>query len=123
MLLIIFIQIGQEKHYCGHETPPDFFSYGHEVEVFVKLDSEMHDSVAPSFEAVFKAELCDRIHSEPNGIIHSPRLADNRYPPNADCTINIKTQNQFKIQIYFDTFDLESSENCVNDYLKIKLVS
>lgn len=114
--------IGQEKHYCGHELPPDFFSYGHEAQVIIGLDSQLHDTVTPTFEASYKSELCNRVHSEYNGLIHSPRLGDNRYPPNADCTIKIQSKTQYKIQLYFDFFDLENSENCVNDYVKIKSV-
>jgi len=30
--------IGQERHYCGHETPPDFFSYGNEAQIIIALD-------------------------------------------------------------------------------------
>ena len=64
-------------------------------------------------------QLCDRTHFEDNGIVHSPRLPDNRYPQNADCTIKIQTTRQHRLQIYFNSFDLENSENCVNDFVKV----
>jgi len=80
----------------------------------------MHDTLTPKFEASYKSELCNRIHSEQNGLISSPKLADNRYPKNADCTIQIQTTRQFKLQLYFNFFDLESSEGCANDWVKVK---
>ena len=32
--------VGQERHYCGHETPPQFFSYGPNAQVITSLDSD-----------------------------------------------------------------------------------
>jgi hypothetical protein len=51
--------VGQERHYCGTNTPPDFFSYGPEAQIITSLDSSS-DTMHPYFEATYKAELCDR---------------------------------------------------------------
>ena len=110
--------VGQKRHYCGHETPPDFFSYGPDAQVITALDSQA-EGIKPYFEAKYHAEVCNRVHSEPNGLITAP-MKGGFYQPNMDCNIQIKTPVTTKIQIYFNTFDIENSENCQNDYLQIK---
>ena len=69
----------------------------------------------------FIAEKCNRIHYEQNGPIVSPGYLDqNLYAPNLDCLIQIKLdENQLKIGLFFLTFELEDSTNCVSDYLRI----
>ena len=32
--------VAQERHYCGHETPPPFFSTGFEAQILTSLDSD-----------------------------------------------------------------------------------
>ena len=49
--------IGQERHYCGHETPPDFFSLGSEAQVIIQIDSTQKDKYPPKFDATYKAEV------------------------------------------------------------------
>ena len=110
--------IGQSRHYCGHETPPEFFSYGSEAQVITSIDSQT-EGIKPHFKATYKAELCNRMHTEKNGLILSP-LINGYYPPNLDCKIQIKTETLTKIQIYFNKFDVESSPSCQNDYLQIE---
>ena len=34
--------IGQDKTYCGKETPPNFFSYGSAAQIKIQIDSETH---------------------------------------------------------------------------------
>ena len=47
-------------------------------------------------------------------------LDQNLYPPNLDCLIQIKLDDsQLKIALFFLTFELEDSTNCVSDYLRI----
>ena len=74
-----------------------------------------------NFLTIPKAEKCNRIHYEPNGPILSPGYLDqNLYPPNLDCLIQIKLEDsQLKIAVFFLTFELEDSTNCVSDYLRI----
>ena len=32
--------VGQERHYCGHETPPQFFSHGPAAQIITSLESD-----------------------------------------------------------------------------------
>ena len=38
--------IGQDKTYCGKETPPNFFSYGSAAQIKIQIDSETHGNIS-----------------------------------------------------------------------------
>ena len=91
------------------------------ISLFKNLQKKIFEKYLTTFFIFLQnpIQLCDRTHYEENGIVHSPRLPDNRYPQNADCTIKLRTAKQHQLQIYFNSFDLESSENCANDFVKV----
>ena len=110
--------IGQEKTYCGSQTPQNFFSYGEEAQVKIQLDSSANGFV-PEFRARVQSEVCNREHNEQSDIVLSPGFP-HQYPPNVDCTITIKVSDSLlTLQIFFDKFEMENSNNCVNDWLQI----
>ena len=98
--------IGQDKTYCGKETPPNFFSYGSAAQIKIQIDSETHGlvpefraKIKPEFKPEFKAEICDRIYTDTLGVIFSPNHPD-LYPNQLDCTIQISLKDpQLKIQV------------------------
>lgn len=55
---------------------------------------------------------------ESHGTIESPSFPLN-YPPNLRCEWKLQAQPGKKIQLLFDTLDLESSSDCTKDYLKV----
>ena len=111
--------IGQERSYCGRQTPPEFFSFGPRAGIKIQMDSTAKMSGSPEFRATFKAEICNRIHSEPNGVILSPGYPY-QYPMDVNCQININLEEiDRKLGIFFVTFELEKSSDCVSDWLKI----
>ena len=111
--------IGQERSYCGRQTPPEFFSLGPRAGIKIQMDSTAKMSGTPEFRATFKAERCNRIHSEPNGVILSPGYPY-QYPLDVNCQININLEEiDRKIAIFFAVFELEKSSNCESDWLKI----
>ena len=111
--------IGQERSYCGRQTPPEFFSLGSRAGIKIQMDSTAKMTGSPEFRATFKAERCNRIHSEPNGVILSPGYPY-QYPMDVNCQININLEEiDRKISIFFVAFELEKSSNCASDWLKI----
>ena len=111
--------IGQERSYCGRQTPPEFFSLGPRAGIKIQMDSTAKMTGSPEFRATFKAERCNRIHSEPNGVILSPGYPY-QYPMDVNCQININLEEiDRKISIFFVAFELEKSSNCASDWLKI----
>ena len=67
----------------------------------------------------YRSEICNRIHTEPNGIVISPAYPD-VYPPNMDCLIKIQLEDVgLKLAIFFSKFELENSQNCNSDYVQI----
>lgn len=53
-----------------------------------------------------------------HGTVVSPSFPLN-YPPNLRCEWKLLAQPGKKIQLLFDTLDLESSSDCTKDYLKV----
>ena len=110
--------IGQKKTYCGRDTPENFYSIGNKMTIRVQVGSST-TSGAPEFRATYKAEVCNRIHTEKDGVILSPAYPG-EYPPNLDCKIQIQLKdNGLKLAIFFTDFELESSNQCSADYLQI----
>lgn len=111
--------IGQEKSYCGKEKPKDFFSLGPKAKIRIQVDSTSKTSGTPEFRAKYRAETCSRTHTEPNGLILSPKYPD-LYPNNVDCQIKIEIDDiSSKLAIFFSKFELENSNDCMNDFLQI----
>ena len=65
----------------------------------------------------YVAELCGRVHTGTDGIILSPNYP-NFYPNNLECKImiNLDQQTSPTISLFFARFELENSNNCVNDF-------
>ena len=66
-----------------------------------------------------KAETCNRVLTESNGLILSPGYPE-AYPASLDCSFKIVVEeSSLKLALFFSKFELESSASCVNDYLQI----
>ena len=66
-----------------------------------------------------KAETCNRVLTENNGLILSPGYPE-AYPTSLDCSFKIVVEEStLKLALFFTKFELESSANCANDYLQI----
>ena len=66
-----------------------------------------------------KAETCNRVLTENNGLILSPGYPES-YPASLDCSFKIVVEeSSLKLALFFSKFELESSANCANDYLQI----
>ena len=66
-----------------------------------------------------KAETCNRVLTENNGLILSPGYPES-YPASLDCSFKIVVEeSSLKLALFFSKFELESSANCANDYVQI----
>ncbi|XP_036358468.1 cubilin-like [Octopus sinensis] len=64
---------------------------------------------------------CGGVYSKHNGEIMSPKYP-NSYPPNRECTWELRVPNGYRLNLSFvPPFDLEHSEGCVNDYVKLEV--
>lgn len=68
---------------------------------------------------------CGGIYTSPSGIISSPRdLATdvNNYLDNLNCEWHIKMPPNQKIKLSFiNKFDIESSKNCLSDFVEVSI--
>jgi len=62
---------------------------------------------------------CSRSIIDDGGIIHSPQYPS-QYVPNKDCIYTLIANSVLSsIELTFETFDLEDSSGCKNDYIEI----
>ena len=95
----------------------NFYSFGDRAEIKIALDSYTGPSgqKTPEFITKYKAEICNREHTEANGVVLSPNYP-NLYPNSMDCLIKLAMPDAFlKISLFFASFQLESSANCISD--------
>lgn len=75
-----------------------------------------------SFEFnAFYQKICDDeilLLSNQKTYLETPNYPKN-YKSNEDCLWHLKAQEDHLIQIQFNFFSLESSNNCVNDYVRV----
>ena len=113
-----FGMIQQKKTYCGHDKPDNFYSIGNKMSIKVQVSSPK-PGIKYQFKAQYKAERCNRVHTENDGIILSPSYPG-QYPPSVECQIEIQLKDSaLKLAIFFSDFELEDSNQCVNDYLQV----
>ena len=113
-----FGMIQQKKTYCGRDKPDNFYSIGNKMSIKVQVSSPQ-PGVKYQFKAQYKAERCNRVHTENNGIILSPSYPG-QYPPSVECQIEIQLKDSaLKLVLSFTDFELENSNECVADYLQV----
>ena len=113
-----FGMIQQKKTYCGRDKPDNFYSIGNKMSIKVQVSSPQ-PGIKYQFKAQYKAERCSRVHTESNGVIFSPSYPG-QYPPSVECQIEIQLKDSaLQLAIFFSDFELEESNQCVNDYVQI----
>ncbi|XP_030055456.1 cubilin isoform X1 [Microcaecilia unicolor] len=104
--------------YCGSTFPHPITSFGNALVVnFVSDDVR----AAEGFRATYAASssACGGTFHMERGAFSSPSYPD-AYPPNTECIWNILSSPGNRLQLSFIMFQLQSSENCVSDYVEIR---
>ncbi|KAM5138220.1 astacin-like metalloendopeptidase [Mantella aurantiaca] len=73
---------------------------------------------ATSFTASYHTVTCGGMQTKENGNVTSPGYPT-KYLPSMDCTWSIMAPTGRRVQLNFISFVLESSRNCIYDYLSI----
>ncbi|XP_065577276.1 cubilin-like isoform X4 [Artemia franciscana] len=116
-----FVDSPEFGRYCAGSPPPlnqtlMAASSGLRIHFHVSADVPKR-----GFSAMVTSETsgCGGILHGPAGIIQSPSFPS-RYPHNTECVWQVQADTSFRIVFSFtETFDLESSNNCQNDYVEI----
>ncbi|XP_044592559.1 dorsal-ventral patterning tolloid-like protein 1 [Cotesia glomerata] len=77
-------------------------------------------NISSKFKAVY-LKICDAeisLRNNQKTYLESPNYPKN-YKSNEDCLWHLKAQEDHVIQIQFDFFSLEPSNDCVNDYFRV----
>lgn len=113
--------------YCGHDVGRSIISTGSSLYIRFVTDGN-RPSTGFKMTVTVKESPCGsqsvynitENSTEPI-IINSPKLAgQNSYPPNIRCVWTIQAPFRDLIEVIFSKFNLEDSENCAKDYLKIE---
>ncbi|KAG5668318.1 hypothetical protein PVAND_016262 [Polypedilum vanderplanki] len=113
--------------FCGHENPVDVISTSSGIFIRLVTDS-IRSSTGFKLTVTMQESPCGPApfyNFTENGnesvILYSPRLPGNsqKYLPNVRCQWIMQADNYRNIEIIFKKFDIEDSENCKNDFLRI----
>ncbi|BHF77942.1 Bone morphoproteintic protein 1 [Sparganum proliferum] len=101
--------------YCGKSLPPTLVSLSSRMLIEYKRPSGQSST---GFVANYKKVPCRKYFKAEKGTIMSPGYP-NPYPPSSECTWNIEVPDGDTVTLTFHSFELESHEDCSNDYLAI----
>lgn len=95
--------------------PPDIISNGHALTLTVPLSiiAEL------SAYAYLMDDYCGGYYTSLRGRFTTPHYPSS-YPVNIDCTWLIDASQGNRIQVTFESMDLEDSDDCNNDYVEIR---
>ncbi|XP_026748193.2 cubilin [Galleria mellonella] len=104
--------------YCGHKIPSMIVSHGSAITV--KLGTNTNKIIG-HFSAHYTAtdSACGGTLTSEEGAIASPGFPRS-YPINTDCEWILKTSPGNKVYLTFESFKIEYSEQCNQDYLEIR---
>ncbi|XP_005387022.1 PREDICTED: cubilin [Chinchilla lanigera] len=105
-------------HFCRRNTstvPVFYSSMSTAIVVFKSYDLSSNSRV--SF--VYEIAGCSRHYNQGFGSVRSPGWPDDYYA-NLDCTVLLSAPQNRTISLFFHAFGLESSRDCVHDFLEIR---
>ncbi|XP_030624670.1 LOW QUALITY PROTEIN: cubilin [Chanos chanos] len=108
---------GQSHKFCGADSHiPDFYSYGRTIHLTFKSDAFMTGN---GFNLTYQVAGCSRVYEQAYGYLKSPGWPD-VYPHDMDCNIVLRAPQNNSISLFFNSFNVESHQNCNYDYLEIR---
>ncbi|KAM4718445.1 cubilin [Anableps anableps] len=101
--------------FCGTNIPGPFSSLGPMLLHFYS------DSLVTShgFMAEYNAIPCGGFFNSTSGTVSSPAISTTNYYHNINCTYHISVQADRVVDLKFNTFNLEASSSCHNDYVAV----
>ncbi|XP_069504454.1 cubilin [Ambystoma mexicanum] len=106
--------------YCGRSIPPSFTSSGNTMVLFFRADAAVAmEGFSASYASVDASKACMEEYTDAAGMFTSPDYP-NVYPNNRECVYKITVETNKQIMLNFTEFSLESSSNCVRDYVEIR---
>lgn len=88
--------------------------------IFFKTDSSITlNGFMATYIFVDVSKFCGGFYVQQSGVIRSPNYPGN-YPRSRECVWVLEAPNRQKVTLIVDTFELESHENCMFDYLEIR---
>ncbi|EDW26617.1 GL13113 [Drosophila persimilis] len=103
--------------FCGTQMPTRVPSFSNELRLFFHTDAAVSGHGFRLRWRVFASGCGGRLSSN-EGVITSPRYPSN-YPHNAYCEWQVRVHPGSGVQLLIEDMDLESSESCVYDNVKI----
>lgn len=102
---------------CHTDHPVTFTSTGNKLFIKFHADSSHQGS---GFEATYRSVdiQCGGRFTAPTGVIHSTNYPNN-YPATQNCEWLIQVPVNHLVNLTFSDFDIEDTENCTQDYVRI----
>ena len=110
-----------DSKYCGTKSPKPYVSQGNQIKVIFAADPIGEGR--SGFYATYSAgiENCGGTFWTENGQFSNPGYSAGKYPPNLDCAWTVKSSPGNKVKLDWSGAEIEYSDYCVKDYLKVYL--
>ncbi|XP_035743302.1 cubilin-like [Vespa mandarinia] len=106
--------------YCGNNKPPILTSRERTMVIFFETDSSITlNGFMATYIFIDVSKVCGGYYVQQSGVIRSPNYPEN-YPRSKECVWVLEAPNRQRVTLIVDTFELESHENCMFDYLEIR---
>ena len=110
-----------DSKYCGTHSPEPYVSKGNEIKIIFAADPIGEGR--SGFFATYSAgvENCGGTFWTETGKFSNPGYSAGKYPPNLDCGWTVKSSPGNKVRLEWSGAEIEYSDYCVKDYLKVYL--
>lgn len=102
--------------YCGSGRIPETVSTGYRMLITYRTSSNQNGHIG--FKAHYEA-VCGGDVVQEEGVLQSPNYPDD-YRPNKECVWKITVPEKYQVALKFQSFEVESHDNCVYDYLEVR---
>ncbi|KAL8603880.1 hypothetical protein ACOMHN_049698 [Nucella lapillus] len=100
--------------FCGSRVPDTLITS--DTRMWIEYRSSR--GVGKGFMAQYEAVCGGEIHKD-QGFLTSPNYPD-EYRPNKECVWKLSVEEGYSVALKFQTFEIESHDNCVYDYLEVR---
>ena len=110
-----------DSKYCGTKSPKPYVSQGNQIKIIFAADpiGEGRSGFYATYSA--GAENCGGTFWTEKGQFSNPGYSAGKYPPNLDCAWTVKSSPGNKVKLDWSGAEIENSDSCVKDYLKVYL--
>ncbi|NWH53547.1 TLL1 protein, partial [Fregata magnificens] len=103
---------------CGNKIPDPLMATGNKMFLRFISDASVQRK---GFQATHSTECGGRLKAEtkPKDLYSHAQFGDNNYPVQADCDWLLVAEHSYRVELMFQTFEVEEEADCGYDYVEL----